>query len=175
MADAVIAYAREQGFARPVLVGHGLGGVVALKIALKAPDLPGRLVLLDSLPCQAEGEGRRMPVDAAADLARYVRDGMPASGEATEISQEARRSNPATVWQAAAELLATDLRPDLGRIRCPTLVLVTGGGRPVYRRQYRNLPGVRFAFFGRARHFLMVDDLDGFTNVLRRELTAPRR
>ncbi len=178
-ADAVIAHVREEGLVRPVLVGHGLGGVLALQIALKAPDLPGRLVLVDSLPCPAEGEARRRPVDAAADPARYVREGMASAEQAAGIATEASRSNPAVVWQAAAELLATDLRPELGRIRCPTLVLGTLGGPGavsprVYRRQYRKLPGVRFAFFGKARHFLMMDDLDGFTEALRRELAGRR-
>ena len=117
-AGTVIDYVREQGLVRPVLVGHGPGGAVAIEVALQAPELPGRLVLVDCLPDPAD---------------------------------------------------------DLGKIRCPTLVLGALAGpyavtRRVFRRQYRGLPGVRFRFFARVGHFLMVDDLDGFTDALRREL-----
>ena len=162
-ARAVVAYVREQGLRRPVLVGQGLGGVLALEVALQDPNLPGRLVLVDSLPFPAGGK-RGTDEDAAP------------SGQAREVADEAARSDPATLRQAAAELLATDLRAALRRVRCPTLVLgaLAGPGaapRQVYRRQYRGLPGVRFAFFGAARPPLMVDNLDGFTDALRRELT----
>ena len=43
----------------------------------------------------------------------------------------------------------------------------------IYRRQYAKLPGVRIVFFEKARHFVMVDDIDGFTDALRKELAEP--
>ena len=50
LAGEVVAYIRAQGMVRPVLIGRGHGGALALTIAARAPDLPGRLVLVDSLP-----------------------------------------------------------------------------------------------------------------------------
>lgn len=119
-AGAVVAYAREQGLVRPVLVGRGSGGRVALAVALQAPRLAGRLVLVDGLPA-------------------------PDS--------------------------------DLGAVRCPTLVLGALAGpstatRRTVRRLWGGLPGVRFVFSERAGHDLVAEDIDGFTNALRRELVG---
>src|SRR5688572_22406671 len=44
-AEEVVRLARERGFAWPVLVGHALGGAVALTIALVEPTFPRGLVL----------------------------------------------------------------------------------------------------------------------------------
>ena len=39
--DQLIAYLRAQKFEKPVIVGHSLGGSLALAIAEQAPELPG--------------------------------------------------------------------------------------------------------------------------------------
>lgn len=45
MAEDVAAFIRQQGLEKPALVGFSDGGVVALLVALRWPDLPGRLVV----------------------------------------------------------------------------------------------------------------------------------
>src|ERR1700689_4316516 len=43
-------YIRKNKMEKPVLVGHSLGGFMALWLAAKEPDLVGPLVIVDSLP-----------------------------------------------------------------------------------------------------------------------------
>lgn len=45
MAGDVAGFIRQQGLEKPALVGFSDGGVVALLVALRWPDLPGRLVV----------------------------------------------------------------------------------------------------------------------------------
>jgi branched-chain amino acid transport system permease protein len=47
-ADAVAAFLRARGLDRPVLVGHSLGGAVAMSLAARSPRLIRGLVLVDS-------------------------------------------------------------------------------------------------------------------------------
>ena len=205
MADAIIAYVHEQKLVRPVIIGHSIGGVLALKIAIKEPDLPGRLVIVDSLPfpaalqapdihdaddAQKVAEKRRReflsqtPEQFVAGRLKYLLDSVTSPEQARALAVESGKCDQATTTQAVWEVVSGDLRPSLEKIKCPTLVMGSmadklAKGLPEdlieisFHRQYRNLPGVRYAFFEKARHFIMVDDIDGFTDALRNELKAP--
>ncbi len=142
--DEIIAYVRGQKLDHPILVGHSLGGVLALDVAAKAPELPGRLIIVDSLPFLAGmmGPGIKSEADAqkiavaigqsigAADPEQFAQGqkqfigGMVTSPEkANEIAALTGKSDPATVGQAMSELIARDLRPELPAIKCPVLVM----------------------------------------------------
>jgi pimeloyl-ACP methyl ester carboxylesterase len=46
------AFIRENGIANPSLVGHGMGGMIAMQYALDHPDDVFRLILIDAAPKQ---------------------------------------------------------------------------------------------------------------------------
>jgi pimeloyl-ACP methyl ester carboxylesterase len=50
LADDVAKLCAEVGIAKPVVVGHSLGGMIAVDLAARYPSLPGALVLVDPGP-----------------------------------------------------------------------------------------------------------------------------
>ena len=58
MALDAIAFARDRKLARPIVIGHSMGGRVALLAALREPDFAHALVLVDSGPEMNPGGGR---------------------------------------------------------------------------------------------------------------------
>src|SRR5262245_1587651 len=48
--DDVIAYAAARKLEKPAIVGHSMGGFLALWIAATKPDLPGSVVTVDGVP-----------------------------------------------------------------------------------------------------------------------------
>lgn len=48
--DAIAAYIREKKLGQPVIVGHSLGGYLALAVSSSYPDLTGKLVIVDAYP-----------------------------------------------------------------------------------------------------------------------------
>lgn len=91
----------EQLTRPPVVVGHSLGGAVALAAAVRRPGLVRALVLEDPAPLD-EGEPQRNP-GHAQDFLPGIRESLAARDE-TELLQVRKEKHP--TW-AEAELLAT--------------------------------------------------------------------
>ncbi|GAB3408386.1 alpha/beta hydrolase [Massilia agilis] len=125
---------------KPVLVGHSLGGMLALAVAEDSPGLVGGVVAVDGLPVLPGTEGYT-PEQRAAALAQagsaqgqYSKEQF-AAGQQAYMSSEGvldmtradmlaeltSRSDPAAVRRAVADALALDLRPGLSRISAPIL------------------------------------------------------
>ena len=143
MRDRLLAYVDAKKLDRPVVMGHSLGGVLALQMALEKPGAVGRLVIVDSLPYFAAVRDPSMTVETMRPFAAQMQAGMRASDDATFIKQAeaaaagmardpdriallktwSASSDRTTTTQAMVEMMTTDLRGDLSTIKVPTLVL----------------------------------------------------
>jgi pimeloyl-ACP methyl ester carboxylesterase len=127
---------------KPVLVGHSLGGTLALAIAEQNPGLVGGVVSIEGLPVfpgtedtpaqqrlpMAEGMRAGAAKVSAEAFAKQQQQYMRTQGvldmpKADELARLSARSDPAAVAQYMADVLALDLRSGLPRIGAPVLVL----------------------------------------------------
>jgi pimeloyl-ACP methyl ester carboxylesterase len=143
-------YIREQRLDRPVVIGHSLGGMLALALAADHPDLVGPLVIVDGLPFLA---GPNMQVESAeearvkaaameaamskmtdAQWASYAESGastrymVTSATDAARLIDWSRSTDRQTLTRALTEAYAVDLREEIGRITSPVLVLATWRG-----------------------------------------------
>ena len=146
-------YIRENHIERPVIIGHSLGGWVALALGVAHPDLVGGLVIVSSAPfLPALSMGAGITVDSAAKIGQLIRRGMsgqsPAQVAASqkmylrmiirnsvridEVAAMAVRSDQPTQGEVMAELFSEDLRPSMSRIRCPILALADWSAYKAY-------------------------------------------
>jgi pimeloyl-ACP methyl ester carboxylesterase len=61
--DATLAFIRQRGLDRPVILGHGLGGIVAYRLAADHPEACGPLITLDAMPAPLIS---KEPIDAGS-------------------------------------------------------------------------------------------------------------
>ncbi len=143
--DGLAAYIREHKLEHPVVVGHSLGGFVALDLAIHYPDLPGRLIIVDSYPFFAGVSGQPMTAEQVKQMVAGMRQAMSAqtqeqyisyvkAGTSTRSMVEKQSdfdritawglaSDKTAVTDAVCELFGADLRDELGAIKVPTLVM----------------------------------------------------
>lgn len=189
--DQLLAYIKTQKLQKPTIVGHSLGGFLALWLSSTQPEAAGPLVIVDSLPFLAAVQNPTTTAEAAKPMAEGIRQQMskgkmPVAAarqmSATMITDTARisqatrwsvASDPATVAQAYYDLMTTDLRQDIARIQQPVLVLgawaaykqygsTKEGTQAVFEQQYAKLPRHQVAISEAGKHFLMWDDTQWF-------------
>jgi len=184
--EALAGYIRAHHLDRPVIVGHSLGGFLALDLARSYPDLVGRLVIVDSLPflpAASDPSATAGSMRAVADTIRtrvasttneafeQQQRGMLATMITDPANQQialgwAMRTDRAAFTEALLEVMTTDLRPQLGAITASTLVIETWRGwgasrgetEQRYAQQYAALRGAKLVVADTAKHFVMLDD-----------------
>lgn len=149
----IVANELRSGFAAngPVdVVGHSMGGKVAMVLALRHPDLVRRLVVLDISPVDSRssrGEfGHLLDSLSGVDLARVarrsdaedaLREQIPQDGVRSFLLQNLKRGADGYEWEPNLALLRAELPkimgwPDLGDSRFDGPVLWVRGDRSDY-------------------------------------------
>ncbi len=184
----LVEYIDAKKLDRPIIVGHSLGGFLALRMGADTPAKVGRLVIVDSLPALGAVQMPDITPDQLKSMATRMRDNMKSQDAATFAEGQRRsvasmvnkpedvervlgwgkKSDGATVMNAMHDLIATDLRQDIARIKSPTLVLGTwivykeyttrAAVENTFKTQYQKLSGVTIEVADTARHFIMYDD-----------------
>jgi pimeloyl-ACP methyl ester carboxylesterase len=187
---------------RPTLVGHSLGGFLALWIAEIAPQSVGKIVVVDASPFLAVAQDPTETPESARPRAEQIRAQIASensaeflqaqrailatfitdSAQAEALAAVTSKSDPKVVAEAYYELLTTDLRPGLPSIRCPAILLSAPATYAKYasieaidsnfRSQYSALPQAEFVSFKTARHFLMFDEPQRWFEVLKKALAT---
>lgn len=187
------AYIQANRLAHPAIVGHSIGGLIALMLAERHPDDAGKLLIVDALPYYGALFGADASVATVAPRAAQMRDAIAAMGDdAWRQQQEAtmarlamtEAARPALVADSLAsdrgvvaramyEDLTTDVRPGLAAIRAPLTIIYAVNpfateaeyGR-LMRTGYASAADVRFVPVEPSYHFVMLDQAVRFNELL---------
>lgn len=139
---SIVNLIEQRKLKKAVLVGHSLGGTLALAVAAQRPELVGGVVSLDGLPVSPGTEG--LPDAQRAAMAAAFRQrvlaanqgsfleqqqeymsgtGMVDMSRGDELAKLSARSDPRAVAQYMADAFALDLRAQLARITAPVLLI----------------------------------------------------
>ena len=145
IADQIIA----TGGRKPAIIGHSLGGLSALMVAARYPDLAGKVMVVDALPFigtlfhpaatveairpQAERLAASIrasfalpkPIDTGRDPGPQSQAGGMSNHPAGRILVDrwSRNSDPRVVAQTLLDDMSIDMRPELPKISAPVTLL----------------------------------------------------
>lgn len=198
--DQLIDYIKDKHLNRPIIVGHSMGGFLALWLAEKEPMIASKLIVVDVPPFLgiyfrpdadpenikpiAEAIRTRMQNATQEEFSeqniQFLKGMISSQERATRLGEQTGKSDRKVAGAAYYELLTTDLRPDLNKIQSPVLVISALGSKPdgttneqvkeFVHTQYANLKQADFAFFDNARHFVFFDAPDKWIDVLKTAL-----
>ena len=176
----IVNYIKANKIEKPIIVGHSIGGGLALAIASDYPELISRIVVVDALPCLAALRDPSFKSQVNNDCTLMVNQ-MTAMSE-DEFHQMQKRNmamllaNPSkhdeaiswsmksdrnTFSQMYCDFSNTDLREKIATIKCPSLILLEFGFsnyKELIEAQYKNLKTATFQYSNKGLHFIMYDD-----------------
>ncbi len=197
VAGEIARYIREAGLKKPAIVGHSLGGSWAMMVAARNPGLVSRVMVVDMMPfLGAMFGGPAATIESVRPIADQMRTGIATSaGDARrkqveqtiagmvrtealrpQIVEHSLASDSAASGQAMYDLVTSDLRPDVAKIKVPLTVLyVRPAGAPVtdaqmeqyYAMSYSGAPQAVLKRIPDSYHFIMLDSPEAFRSELK--------
>lgn len=180
----VARYIRDHKIAKPVIIGHSIGGGMALMLAADYPELIDKIIVVDALPCLGAIQNPAFAVNPNPDCSSFVKRFQSMSDQ--QFYQMQKRTMPslmadtvhleeAVKWSVTsdrktfAEIYCQfsniDMRGQLSNIQCPALILLEGaftGIKPAIADQYKDLKNAQLEYANRGLHFIMYDDPDWY-------------
>lgn len=183
--NAIDAYIKTNKLKSPKLIGHSLGGLMGLMLAIQHPEDVSKLMIVDSLPFGGELAGANN-VAEAKPFAAAMRDGMLAQSQEAYAQSETNfipslikapaGQKMVTAWAVASdksvvagamyEDMTTDLRPRLHEIETPVTILYPWDSSmgisedacdKLYRSSFASMPNKKFVCIEDSLHFIMLD------------------
>jgi RNA polymerase sigma factor (sigma-70 family) len=184
----IAAYIREKKLSHPMIVGHSLGGFLAFWIAATEPALVGPVVSVDGgtfFSALMDPNATAQTAKANAETMRKTMEGQTAEQFGANnkmflssmisdpknvelIAPTCAKSDPKAVALAMYELMTTDLRDEVARIKTPVLLVGSGAFatspemkkavQARYEAQVAKVPNHKVLIAEKARHFIMLDD-----------------
>lgn len=180
ISNELARYISNQGLRAPVIIGHSMGGTLALMLKLRTPARPSHIIVIDMLPDgsamvggTAQGFGY-----LAGQLNGYLtgtKAGRQILTDLVRQSPEGRNSDARVIAQALTEIAQTDLSADLKRITCPlTIIPALPGSSDLdaaqmrrYRQAYAFARQAKIIGIGPSSHMVMQDQPQKLADVIR--------
>ncbi len=185
----VANYINEEHIDKPIIIGHSLGGVVALSIGANYPALPSRIIVVDALPCYSaffdptfkakdnpDCSMLEQQFTSMTDQQFYAMQQQSIKGLTADTAMQnlvvswGMHSDRYTLGNIFCQFLNTDVRAKLASIKCPTLVLLEPSFHSYdesVKQQYAGLAPLTIKYASKGLHFIMYDDKEWYMNEVK--------
>ncbi|MHC0446818.1 alpha/beta fold hydrolase [Flavobacterium sp. 3-218] len=192
--NGIANYIKDNKIEKPIVIGHSMGGGLALAIAADYPELVGKIVVVDALPCLAalsdpsfqskENNDCSATVNQMTalnekqfyDLQKQTMPRLLADQSKLEMVVDwSVKSDRTTFGQMYCDFYNTDLRAKIAEIKCPSLILLESyfiNLKPAIDDQYKNLKTADFKYANKGLHFIMYDDTAWYLEQLNNFIKA---
>jgi len=186
----LLTYIRHNQLGKPTIIGHSLGGFMAFWLASSSPETIGKIISVDGLPFVGPifTRSNDSSVESLAPQANLIRSmysklskkQLAAQTEQgifiqatskknqSKIIEMAAQSDPTTTGNMISQLLSTDLRNEIAKIRSAILLIGASGAfttteqhrnvESLYRQQLSKAANIKLVMNTNDRHFIMLDN-----------------
>lgn len=184
----IATYIQENKINKPIVIGHSMGGSLAMALAADYPDLISKIIVVDALPClsalmnpsfkEKENNDCSAMVSQFASIPDAQFYQMQKGGmqqllaDTSKIEQVVNwsvQSDRTTFAEMYCDFSNTDLRDKIVNIKCPVLILLESyfiNFKPAITEQFINLKTANLQYATKGLHFIMYDDKEWYDKQL---------
>ncbi|NRB47766.1 MAG: alpha/beta hydrolase [Saprospiraceae bacterium] len=184
----IAEFIKEEQIKKPIIIGHSMGGGLAMALAADYPTLIERIVVVDALPCLAALTNPNFKQDDQVDCSASVKQisGLPKEQfyqmqkmTISQLVQNAEMIELVTSWSVQSDratfakmycdFLNTDLRDRIKTVKCPSLILLESSFKNIQSaivEQYKKLESADLQYANKGLHFIMYDDKEWYFEQL---------
>lgn len=181
---SIADFIKDNKIVKPIIIGHSMGGGLALAIASDYPDMIDKIIVVDALPCLLAITNPTFESKENNDCSTAVNQITSMSDEqfyqmqkmsiprllANTTMQEkvvswSVKSDRKTFAEMYCDFSNTDLREKIQNIKCPSLILLQSyfaNVKPAVEEQYKNLKSAHLQYASQGLHFIMYDDKEWY-------------
>lgn len=197
--NSIIKYIKENNMSDIIIIGHSMGGNLAVDIASELPNKVSKIIIVDALPCMREVMMPNVPAESLFYESPYNKQILDmddqqyenmASMMASNMTSNTDKKDIIKNWILEADretyvygytdLLKLDLRPVLSKVKCETLIL--GASFPDveivkdnYEKQYSNLSNKTITVATNSKHYIMFDQPEWFYKTINEFLVNDKK
>ncbi|PSL45638.1 pimeloyl-ACP methyl ester carboxylesterase [Chitinophaga niastensis] len=180
----IAAYIRQNKIDTPVIMGHSMGGGMALILAATHPELISKIVVVDALPClmtmynPAFKAQEHLDCSAMINSMTQMNDAqfyqiqkmvipqlLADTAHLEQVVQWGVKSDRKTFADMRCQYGNTDMRNTITTIKCPALILLEpsfASVKPAVEAQFKNLLTANMQYATKGLHFIMYDDKEWY-------------
>ncbi len=188
IADEALDLIKEEELETPIIIGHSLGGAIALDIASRNVVRIKQLIIIDSYPSASALANPDFKTNPENDCTPFIQQFTNMTDEEFRAFQQTNYSQMTKDETARKKLvdwvveydrthyaallcdyLNMDLRETIKQIGCPVLILASSAMKPFEEQlseQYKGLKEHELSFSESGLHFLMIDDFDWYSKAI---------
>jgi pimeloyl-ACP methyl ester carboxylesterase len=186
--NQILNWINTQKIDNPIIIGHSLGGIIAMKVAFKLKSKITKLIIIDSYPAISALSNPNFISKPNNNCTSFVDKFSSMTSEQYKNFQTSNYShmtldeevkeklldwalnyNRSNYSKLLCDYLNTDLRKSLDSIRCPSLILASKSMitlKENINEQYERLIMHKLKYSKKGLHFLMIDDFDWYINEI---------
>lgn len=177
---SIATYIEVNKINKPIIVGHSMGGGLAMALASDYPNLVSKIVVVDALPCLSammnptfkakeinDCSQITAQITAATNEQFYQMQKMSISSLLADTSKQemvvgwSMKSDRKTFAEMYCDFSNTDLREKIANIKCPNLILLEAyfaNFKPAINEQFKQMKNANLKYANKGLHFIMYDD-----------------
>jgi pimeloyl-ACP methyl ester carboxylesterase len=180
----IAQYITDQKIKKPIIIGHSMGGGLAMALAADYPELISKIIVVDALPCLAALFNPSFESNPVNDCTPIVKQ-MTAMTDAQFLAMQKSsmpqlmtdtsktdlviswsvKTDRTTFAEMYCDFSNTDLRAKIGAIKCPMMVLLESpfvNYKPAIEEQFKSCKTADLRYATKGLHFVMFDDKDWY-------------